>query len=774
MTKIGIIVESPAKCKKIESLLPNTICKASFGHILDLKKGLGSIDVNNNFKPEYDIIPSKSKVIKDLKYLVHTCDEIILASDLDREGEAIAWHVASVLKLDKKKTKRIVFNAITKKALNEAVQNPKTIDENLFYSQQARRILDRLVGFKLSPLIWSHTGNNKLSAGRCQSPALSLINDREEIINNHTANIYFKIDGDFCIPDTDIKYSGSFVDEFEDKESCLGILEYCKEGQFIIDNIKKTESKKNPSAPYTTSTLQQDASSKMSMDPKICMSIAQELYEAGLITYMRTDCITISDEAMKEINEYVTKKYGEEYYRKKIYKTSSENAQEAHEAIRPVSIDTPTIDGIWGNQHKRLYSMIWKRTIASQMSPMKQNIHKITTILKHTDDDFNIMSEYDETTFQGFMVLFDHKDNNKFVSELLKYCKKKIEVKYEKIVACQKFTKAIGRYTEASLIKELEKKGIGRPSTYSTIITTIQERGYVKKKSQSGNKKPYSIMTLIDNNITEKEEKANCEAEKNKLFITETGFTVNNYLKSYFTDILSYEFTSRIETDFDLIAQGKKIWYDVVKDVYNGFNPTVERLILENPSKLKERDEERYNFGEYNGKGVNFYDSKYGRTLQIGSGPSANYINVDTIVDLKKRDIRDVQFDELDFLVTLPKHICDYNDNGVYMSYGQYGPFLKYNGKFHSFKSNGNKLLDIKEVLSEMTEERAISIISEVKEVKNKLIKEFKDGTKIMDGQYGPYIRKDKNCVSIGKDTDPTKLSFKDCKVLLQSKYSKK
>ena len=266
MTKIGIIVESPAKCKKIESLLPNTICKASFGHILDLKKGLGAIDVNNNFKPEYEVIPSKSKVIKDLKYLVQTCDEIILASDLDREGEAIAWHVASVLKLDKKKTKRIVFNAITKKALNEAVQNPKTIDENLFYSQQARRILDRLVGFKLSPLIWSHTGNNKLSAGRCQSPALSLINDREEIINNHTANIYFKIDGDFCIPDTDIKYSGSFVDEFEDKESCLGILEYCKEGQFIIDNIKKTESKKNPSAPYTTSTLQQDASSKMSME----------------------------------------------------------------------------------------------------------------------------------------------------------------------------------------------------------------------------------------------------------------------------------------------------------------------------------------------------------------------------------------------------------------------------------------------------------------------------------------------------------------------------
>jgi DNA topoisomerase-1 len=755
--KILIIVESPTKAKKIQAFLGNDyIVKSSFGHIRDLNKETNNIGVNveNNFKPDYII--TKTKQVSELKAAQKCCGEVILASDLDREGEAIAWHLAEVLKLNN--PKRIVFNSISKKAILEAIKNPRKIDMDMVNAQQARRILDRLVGFELSPLLWKHIAN-AMSAGRVQSVTTRLIMDRESEIEKFSSETYYKTSSIFHNG-----LEGDLDKNFKQCEEANDFLNHCITAELNISDIQQKTVKRFPSAPFRTSTMQQEAGRKLNMSAKIIMSHAQTLYENGYITYHRTDCVDISPEGMTSIKEYILEKYGEEYLNVRKYKTKAKDAQEAHECIRPININKENLDDTdLSVQQKKLYEIIWKKTVSSQMSPCEVEVYTVEIDVSKRVEKFICKAE--KIVFPGYKIIYDYKDVDQDADEkdslkkmdrnlkIIDSLKNGQEMKYKTITSTEKFTKASPRYTEATLTKKMEDLGIGRPATTASIITTIQDRNYIVKETRKGTKVPYKIYTLEKDTIVEKDGETVMETEKNKLFPTELGKEVTKFLIENFPNILEYEFTSKIERELDEVAKGKQIWENVVKNVYENYHPNVVKLNSVE-SKVIKKDVNKRLVGKENetGKNIYAYNGKFGPVLQIGE--SGNKTDVKFVPIKEEYSVDTITETVANSLLKYPKNLGKIDGKDLCLKEGKFGIYLSYNGKNYSIKDGIDP--------ANITLEQATDM---VKERDDKIVKVFNQTTKIMNGPYGPFIVHGKKIAPVPKTVeDPSKLTLNDCK----------
>jgi DNA topoisomerase-1 len=724
-----VIVESPGKIKKINAILgKDYLVKASVGHIRDLESSKLSIDVNNDFKPTYVVSKDKKQVVSDLKNCVKKYSDVILAADEDREGEAIAASLAEVLKL--KDPKRIVFNEITKSALEKAIRNPGKINYNLVRAQETRRFLDRIVGFKLSPLLWKNV-MNKLSAGRVQSVVVKLIIEKEDSILNLEKESYFKISGVFhSLDDTNNKLSGvlyemdkskkskGYLLKLNDKSKVEKLMTVLDKSKYQVKLIENKISKRNPQPPFITSTLQQEASKKFNFPIKSTMNIAQKLYEAGHITYMRTDSTNLSEEALKSCEKYVKSKFGSKYYCKRTYNSKSKNAQEAHEAIRPTKLDKDSIDG--SAEEKKLYSLIWKRTIASQMSSAEISVNSIYVEIMHNNLlPYYFLSTNESIKFDGFLKVYNVE------SEELSKCninfKEKDKLEYDEMLAKEEFTKGIGRYNEATLVKKLEELGIGRPSTYASIISKIQERNYVEKVDIEGEKVKISKLEMKYGKSKKwKDEELVLGKEKQKLVPTDIGRTVNVYLEDNFNNIMDYKFTAKLEDDLDKIVDAKLNWVDVLRKFYDDLNPKVDRLLKEGGSKMS-NDEL---LGEdLEGNKVYKSVTKYGPVVKLVNGDSVKYASVKRPLKLDNISLKEA----LD-LLKFPKKVGDIDGKEVMLNNGKFGLYVSYNGKNYQVKSDNISLKDVKDIINEKS-----------KDILGEFI--IKDKTySIREGKYGPYI----------------------------------
>ena len=772
------IVESPSKIKKILAYLKalglNAKVLASFGHIRDLDRKTLSIDVNDNFKPTYIPVKEKSKVISELKSESKKClasgGTVWLASDFDREGESIAWHLYKVLKLNKGNVKRAIFTEITKKALKNAVENPKELDLNMFYSQQARRILDRLIGYLVSPILWKHFNssykkNCSLSAGRVQSIVVKLVKERVDEINNFESSKYYKITGVF-----DNVLNAELSTTFEKSKNVKKFLNHCASATFTINKIQSKHTKRKPSPPFITSSLQQEASIKYGFSPKKTMMVAQKLYENGLITYMRTDSLNLSDEALDLIQKEIEERYGNEYYNRKIYSKKVKNSQEAHEAIRPSIMNKNNLNDLdnMNIDDNKLYKLIWKRTIASQMAPAKVNIMTIKIIISDRDELF--IAKGESIIFQGFLRVYsaateDSGDSSDETNELslFKSYTKGQEVKYTNIIASEKRTKPPrGYYSEASLVKKLEAIGVGRPSTYSSSIAIVQDRKYVEKGNKKGEEVTLKTYTLTPNDDIQLSKKTQMiNTAKKKLFITNTGELVTNFLEEHFKNIMNYEFTANVEDMLDNIADGSKIWHNVVKYFYDQFYP--ETVKLKSITNF-EKDKHKRVLGKdpETQKDVIVYIGQYGPVACIVDSEDSKKNKYSSLNNLK---ITDITLEEALKLFQYPKLFCQHKDENVLLCKGRYGLYLKYNNKNYSLK-------DINE--SELDEAKVISILEEVK-LDTNVIKKINDDIIIKNGKYGPYINyKKKLNVKIWGSKKPKDLTLKDCMSLIKKKQNKK
>lgn len=763
MSKILVIVESPAKCSKIQKFLGNNyIVKASFGHIrnLDKKKGLKAINISNNFEPKFCIISEKNKYIRELKKCKSKCSEVIIASDLDREGEAIGYHLIDVLKLNINNTKRIVFNEITKKAITEAVKNPKMINMKLVNAQLSRQILDYLIGFEISPLLWHHVKkkNNTgswLSAGRCQSPALRIIYDRHNNIKNFKSSNYYEISGEF-VNDKNINFSCKHSDKIKNLERLMELLEEFKECQFKIENISESISRSKPSSPYITSTIQQDLSNKLSISPKVTMQRLQKLYEAGKITYMRTDSKVISEDCMNNIKDYILDKYDTKYYKQRKYKNNSKNSQEAHECIRPVDVTINQLDDSFEILDKKIYSLIWKRTISSQMTDIETKVLKIEISNNLNKIIFN--TSFDKTIFIGYGIIYNYDQVNE-IDDIINKIEINEKLSYVNINGFEKLTKSTGRYTEASLIKELEKKGIGRPSTFSSIVSTLFKREYVIKDTREGENIELKVIKL-ENNVIETSSKASKTfKERNKIFITELGKIVIEFLLKYFNNIFDYSYTSLMEDNLDNIASGNMDKLTILKDAYESFHPIVSNLNNQNKEiNWKEKNNKTLlGIDENTGKNIFCYKAKYGPVIQIGEN-NPKYVAIPDSINYKK-----ITLNQSLELMKYPKLIGTYNDKDVIINVSKNGFYAKHVDKNYSLKDPNVNLKDV------------INLI----ENKNKnIIKEFSGNISIRNGPHGPYILrtgKYRKIVSVPyqKKNCPETVTLQECKDLLKN-YKKK
>ena len=761
MSKVLVIVESPAKCSKIagflHGLMGNTYTvKASFGHFRDLAKGLSAINTENGkFTPKYEI--KKGKIAKELRVLSKTHSRVVIATDMDREGEAIGWHITQLLKLDPASTQRIVFNQITKRAVCNAMKNPGLLDMNLVNAQQARRISDRLIGFELSPLLWRHIKQG-LSAGRCQSPAQALVYDREKAIEKFQSTNYFESDGTFNSEQLDMTMEGSFNKKYEKLEDVNSFLSDCKKAEFQLESITKKKSTNNPPPPYTTSTLQQDASNKIGMSPKVCMSVAQKLYEAGKITYMRTDSTELSKEALGKAKGYITDTYGAQFHKFRQYKTKSSNSQEAHEAIRPVYVDKPSIANTGASsQQQRLYDLIYKRTLASQMAASIKDIFTGKINMNNRDDIAVCKTE--QLIFPGYLKIYgvDCDERN---DKLYEICENSSEllptpVKYIEINTQEKYTKSQGRYTEATLIKELEKRGIGRPSTFSNLISIIQERGYVLKDTRKGGEVEVSLFTLSADTKRIKTKKTNTTInnEKNKLFLTDVGKVTTNFLRSNFENIMDFNYTENMSTELDLIANGERIWYKVVGKLYQDFHPKVTQL-LEN-SKVKNADgrqaREKHKLrrivGENaDGEALTVYLGKYGPLIQIGDYEEHKKNRFVPIP--KELSLETITLKEVLKLVNATGPIGEFKGKPIEVKKGRYGYYMVYDG-------NNVSIPDVKTRNMETFLLRdAIAILEETGGGTKSagVLKSFTKNLNIRKGPYGNYIRYNNKNIPLPKD----------------------
>ncbi len=760
-----VIVESPAKAKTIEGFLGKDFkVKSSYGHVRDLaKKGL-AVDVENNFKPEYIVLEDKKKLVKELKSLVKKSDTVWLATDEDREGEAISWHLYDVLGLKADQTKRIVFNEITKPAITGAIENPRNINQNLVNAQQARRVLDRLVGFELSPVLWKKV-KPSLSAGRVQSVTVRLIVEREREIENFTPESSFKVSAVFDVDGTDLK--ADLKTKFKTVEEAKAFLEKCKDADFTISNLEKKPGKRTPAAPFTTSTLQQEASRKLGFSVAQTMSVAQKLYEAGRITYMRTDSKNLSNTAINATKDIIPEMFGDKYLKNRRYSGKSKGAQEAHEAIRPTDLKLSEAGNT--NQEQRLYDLIWKRTLATQMADAELERTTITISTNKSDEQFVAKGEV--IKFDGFLKVYvestDDDDNvEEKASGLLPPVKKNQTLQVKVIEATQRFTHHAPRYTEASLVKKLEQLGIGRPSTYAPTISTVQKRGYVVKEDRDGQKRNYTQLTLKKGAVEEKTKSEITGAEKKKMFPTDIGIVVNDFLIENFDKILDYNFTADVEKQFDEIAEGKVEWSEMIDRFYSDFHPNVEDT-MENAERAKG---ERY-LGDdpKSGKPIYARIGRFGPMVQKGETESEEK---PTFASLQKnQSIQSVTLDEALVLFKLPREVGSFKGEKITANVGRFGPYVKYKNTFVSLKKDeGDDPLSV-------TEERAVQLIEEkLEQIRQSKIKTFEEepDLEVLKGRYGPYIKYKKKNFKIPKDVSPEDLTLEQCKEIIEQGPAKR
>ena len=765
MAKNLLIVESPAKAKTIEKILGKEFeVKSCYGHIRDLEKDDMGIDVNNHYQPRYKVPEEKERVVKELKTLAKKADEVWLASDEDREGESISWHLAEVLGLDPKETKRIVFHEITAPAIKKAVDNPRRINMNLVNAQQARRVLDRLVGFELSPVLWRKIGMQRsLSAGRVQSVAVRLIVEREREINQFIPESSFKIEARFSAPDITGKqviFKADGPSKLATAKEAEDFLRSCSGASYTVEEVQVKPSKRSPAAPFTTSTLQQEASRKMGYGVSKTMLLAQKLYESGKITYMRTDSISLSETALADISNEINSSFGKEYHQPRKFKNKNESAQEAHEAIRPTYMSNRTVDD---PETKKLYELIWKRTIASQMSDAI--FEKTTAKISISTNTDTLTANGEVMQFDGFLKVYmegkddEDEENNE---GMLPPLKKGDKPTFEAMTAAEKFSRPAPRCTEASLVKKLEELGIGRPSTYAPTISTIIKRNYVEKRDKEGTKREAVILQLTQKNEIEKEIiQENTGAEKGKLFPTDLGMVVTDFLKQHFQKVMDFGFTARIEQEFDEIAEGKMKWSNMIDGFYKPFHDTIEHT-LENAERAK--GERELGIDETTGKKVIARMGRYGPMVQIGDSNDEN--DKPRFAKLKpSQSIETISFDEAMQLFSLPRIIGEYEGQELSVNVGRFGPYIKLGEQFISIPRG--------EDLYEMDLERAIALIKEKEEADAPIA--YYDNLPVTKGKgrFGPFIKWNDLFINIPRTYNFDALTQEDVNALIEKKLDK-
>ena len=828
MSRNLVIVESPAKAKTIEKFLgKDYVVKSSMGHVRDLQEKKLGIDVKNNFSPLYEVLKGKSQIISDLKKEVGLSQMVWLATDEDREGEAISWHLMQVLELPEEKIRRIAFHEITKSAILHAIDHPRMLNIDLVNAQQARRVLDRLVGFELSPVLWKKV-KPALSAGRVQSVAVRLIVEKEKEINGFQTTSAYRIVGFFVVETPNgqkVKIQGELSKRFENKELAEEFLQKCIGATFTVDAVETFPTKKSPAPPFTTSTLQQEASRKLGFSVSKTMTVAQQLYEAGYITYMRTDSVNLSDAALADASKEINAVYGKEYAKLRKYVTQSKGAQEAHEAIRPSYISQHTIE-VQDVSQKKLYELIWKRTIASQMSDAKFEKTNVSILINTATEKFIVSGEV--LLFDGFLKVYleshDEEDDTETQAGQLPAMQKGMLLPMEQVQATQRFTRQPPRYTEASLVSKLEELGIGRPSTYAPIISTIQKRQYVLKGEKEGFEREYDLLTLKKEKITHTVKKEKIGYEKAKLFPTDIGFVVNNFLVDHFEQIMNYQFTADIEKEFDEIAEGKIEWEEMIRKFYGGFDEAV-KITLEKTEKAS--GERLLGVHPTLKKNVFVKLAKYGPVVQIGNSNTEDKLLFSSL--LPNQSIETITFEDALALFNLPRTIGKIEGEDIVVNKGRFGPYILYKGKFYSIPKTEDLLTidmdscleiiekkDEQDVLKKpvligmhendelsaavgrygpyvsykkkfyslpvgtkvdkLTMEEALRAIKEY-EFKN-VIKKFPENedVRIMKGKYSPYIAKGKENFKIPKDKTPEELTFEECMEIIaqQGKSEKK
>ena len=763
MLKNLVIVESPAKAKTIEKFLGKEYkVMSSYGHIRDLRKKNFSIDVENNFEPIYEIPDDKKELVATLKKMASEAQMVWLASDEDREGEAISWHLYEVLGLNPENTRRIVFHEITKNAILNAIENPRSIDMNLVDAQQARRVLDRIVGFELSPVLWKKI-KPALSAGRVQSVAVRLIVEREEEIKNFKSEPYFRVNAIFTTADgTEVK--AELSKRLASEDEAQKFLTDCISATYKVGDVNVKPVKKSPAPPFTTSTLQQEASRKLGFTVSQTMMVAQRLYEAGHITYMRTDSVNLSSLAINTISKEIKDKLGEQYLKVRHYHTNSKGAQEAHEAIRPTYIDKQSIDGT--SQEKRLYTLIWKRTIASQMADAELEKTTIDILPSTRSEHFTATGEV--IKFDGFLNVYiegrDDDADETASDGLLPIMKVGDSLENKSIVATQRFTQQPIRYTEASLVKKMEELGIGRPSTYAPTISTIQQREYVEKGDKQGEKRDFITLTLKNGKISARTKSETVGADKGKLIPSDIGVVVNEFLTKYFPNILDYNFTANVEEKFDEVAEGKLQWNDEISSFYTMFHPGVEEAMnMRLEHKVGER---QLGVDSKTGKPVSVKIGRFGPLVQLGEGDTEEKPQFASL--LKGQSVSTITLEEALKLFEFPRTIGEYEDKDVTVAIGRFGPYIKHDNKFVSIPKEFAP--------AAITLDEAVQLIVAKREAETKkVVKTFTEDAdmQILNGRYGIYIAYKKSNYKIPKTVkEPANLTFEECKEIVESQDS--
>ena len=758
MQKNLVIVESPAKAKTIEKFLGGDFkVMSSYGHIRDLKKKELSID-DDTLEPEYEIPDDKKKLVSELKSNARRAEKVWLASDEDREGEAISWHLCEVLGLDEAKTNRIVFHEITKPAILEAIEHPRHLDMNLVNAQQARRVLDRLVGFKLSPVLWRKV-KPALSAGRVQSVAVRLIVEREREIQEFKSEVFYNVYGTFASINPDgsaLEVKAQLANKLKTYEEVTAFLEKCKEATFTVDSISKKPMKRTPAPPFTTSTLQQEAARKLGFTVSQTMMVAQHLYESGRITYMRTDSVNLSKLCLGASKQEIVKLYGEDYSKTRQYHTSSKGAQEAHEAIRPTYMDQTEIEGT--AQEKRLYELIWKRTIASQMADAEIEKTTVNITISTVEDQFVAQGEV--VKFDGFIKVYresvDDEEPQDEYAHILPPLKKGQELTCREIQATERFTQGPQRYTEASLVHKLEELGIGRPSTYAPTISTIQQREYVQKGDKKGEERTYTVDILKGKQIVQKKRKEMVGSDKGKLLPTDIGIVVNDFLMKHFTEIMDYNFTAKVEQDFDKIAEGKEKWQSMLKGFYDDFEPTVEDTM--NSRQEHKAGERQLGADPKTGRPVFVKIGRFGPVVQIGSAEDQEKPQFAQLP--KEQSIETITLEEALELFKLPRTLGEYEGMTVTIGTGRFGPYVLHDRKFTSLPKDEDPMT--------ITLEKAIELINEKRQQETKKhLKFFMEDPKleILNGRYGPYLTYDGKNYRLPKSMHEkvADLTYEDC-----------
>ena len=762
MQKNLVIVESPAKAKTIEKFLGKDFkVMSSFGHIRDLRKKDLGVEIENNFKPVYEISPEKKKLVGELKSAAQKAETIWLASDEDREGEAIAWHLSEVLNLKEENTKRIVFHEITKEAIENAIKKPRNIDLNLVNAQQARRVLDRIVGFELSPVLWKKI-KPALSAGRVQSVAVRLVVEREREIQQFNSESFYKLSLVFLVPNVDgsiTELKAEFPEKIEQKETALALLELLKTATFKVEDISTKPLRRSPAPPFTTSTLQQEAARKLGFSVAQTMRVAQSLYESGKITYMRTDSVHLSSLAINTAKAEITRLYGEDNVKTRQYQTKSKGAQEAHEAIRPTYMSVHSVDA--SGPEKKLYELIWQRSIASQMADAR--LEKTTITISHSNGNQLFTASGEVVTFEGFLKVYEYPDKENEAentgSKLLPSVQLQQTLNLDTAQAVQRFSQKPPRYTEASLVRKLEELGIGRPSTYAPTISTIQQREYIEKGNREGEKRQYNLLELSKTRqINDKTKTEMSGVEKAKLFPTDVGMVVNDFLLESFPYIMNYQFTANVEKYFDQIAEGELEWVELIDQFYKDFHPAVQEATAYSGPKVGSR---LLGKDPKSGRPVSVRIGRFGPLVQIGTAEDEEK---PLFASLRKEQSMDsINLEEALALFKLPRELGSFEGKSLSVGSGRYGNYIRHGNQFVSLPKEFDPL--------EVSLDQAIQLVKDKREEdRKKIILSFEQDPEllVLNGRYGPYISKKGQNYKIPKKTDPATLSYQDCLDLIE------